>query len=77
MASKKTLKKRLDLVLVEKGLIPSRHRAKAMIMAGKVLINNTVVDKPGSLVDPLSSILVKQDDNPYVSRGGLKLVNAL
>ncbi|MCP3943156.1 MAG: TlyA family RNA methyltransferase [Desulfobacteraceae bacterium] len=77
MTSKKTLKKRLDLILVEKELIPSRHRAKAMIMAGKVLVNDSVVDKPGSLVDPLSSIIVKQDDNPYVSRGGLKLEKAL
>ena len=77
MASKKTLKKRLDLVLVENGLIHSRHRAKAMIMAGKVLVNNILVDKPGSLVDPFSPILVKQDDNPYVSRGGLKLEKAL
>jgi 23S rRNA (cytidine1920-2'-O)/16S rRNA (cytidine1409-2'-O)-methyltransferase len=71
------LKQRLDLVLVEKGLIVSRHRAKAMIMAGKVLVNDRVVDKPGTLVDPLSPILVKQDDNPYVSRGGLKLEKAL
>lgn len=71
------LKQRLDLVLVDKGLIVSRQRAKAMIMAGKVLVNDRVVDKPGSLVDPLSPILVKQDDHPYVSRGGLKLEKAL
>jgi 23S rRNA (cytidine1920-2'-O)/16S rRNA (cytidine1409-2'-O)-methyltransferase len=71
------LKKRLDLVLVDKGLIVSRQRAKAMIMAGKVLVNDRVVDKPGTLVDPLSPILVKQDDHPYVSRGGLKLEKAL
>ena len=70
-------KQRLDLVLVDKGLIVSRQRAKAMIMAGKVLVNDRVVDKPGSLVDPLSPILVKQDDHPYVSRGGLKLEKAL
>lgn len=77
MVSKKTYKKRLDLVLVEKGLILSRPRAKAMIMAGKVLVNDMVVDKPGSLVDTLAAIIVKQDDNPYVSRGGLKLEKAL
>ena len=71
------LKQRLDLVLVDKGLIVSRQRAKAMIMAGKVLVNDRVVDKPGSLVDPLSPILVKQADHPYVSRGGLKLEKAL
>jgi 23S rRNA (cytidine1920-2'-O)/16S rRNA (cytidine1409-2'-O)-methyltransferase len=77
MASKKTPKKRIDLILVEKGLIPSRHRAKAMIMAGKVLVNAMVVDKPGSLVDVQAPIIVKKDDNPYVSRGGLKLEKAL
>ncbi len=71
------LKQRLDLVLVDKGLIVSRQRAKAMIMAGKVLVNDRVVDKPGCLVDPLSPILVKQADHPYVSRGGLKLEKAL
>jgi len=77
MVSKKTLKKRLDLVLVEKELISSRPRAKAMIMAGKVLVNDRVVDKPGFLVATNSPIVVKQDDNPYVSRGGLKLEKAL
>ncbi|RLB86747.1 MAG: TlyA family rRNA (cytidine-2'-O)-methyltransferase, partial [Deltaproteobacteria bacterium] len=77
MVSKKTLKKRLDLVLVEKELISSRPRAKAMIMAGKVLVNDMVVDKPGSLVATNAPIIVKQDDNPYVSRGGLKLEKAL
>ncbi|MBA3012312.1 MAG: TlyA family RNA methyltransferase [Proteobacteria bacterium] len=77
MTIKKNHKRRLDLILVEKGLIPSRERAKAMIMAGKVLVNDMVADKPGSLVDPLSPILVRQDDNPYVSRGGLKLEKAL
>ncbi len=77
MVSKKINKKRLDMVLVEKGLILSRSRAKAMIMAGKVLVNDMVVDKPGSLVDSLAAIIVKQDDNPYVSRGGLKLEKAL
>lgn len=70
-------KNRLDLVLVDQGLIASRHRAKAMIMAGKVLVNGMVVDKPGSLVDIQAPILVKEDDNPYVSRGGLKLEKAL
>ncbi len=77
MVSKKTLKKRIDLLLVEKELISSRPRAKAMIMAGKVLVNDTVVDKPGSLVETNACIIVKQDDNPYVSRGGIKLEKAL
>ena len=70
-------KKRLDLVLVEKGLIRSRDRAKAMIMAGKVLVNDIRVDKPGSQVKLDDRIIVKEDDHPYVSRGGLKLEKAL
>lgn len=71
------LKKRLDLVLVEKGLIRSRQRAKAMIMAGKVYVDDMPCDKPGSLVNPDARFLVKEDDHPYVSRGGLKLEKAL
>ncbi len=77
MAKAKIQKKRLDQLLVEKGLIKSRQRAKTMIMAGKVLVNDAVMDKPGSLVKVDARILVKQDDNPYVSRGGLKLEKAL
>jgi 23S rRNA (cytidine1920-2'-O)/16S rRNA (cytidine1409-2'-O)-methyltransferase len=48
-----------------------------MIMAGKVLVNDVVIDKPGTLVDPHAKLIVKQDDNPFVSRGGLKLEKAL
>lgn len=48
-----------------------------MIMAGKVLVDDCVIDKPGTLVDPNKKIIVKKDDNPYVSRGGLKLEKAL
>ncbi|WDP93106.1 MAG: TlyA family RNA methyltransferase [Desulfobacter sp.] len=78
MAKKgKANKKRLDLVLVERGLIRSRDRAKAMIMAGKVLVNDMPVDKPGAQVTLDAAIKVKVDDHPYVSRGGLKLEKAL
>ena len=70
-------KQRLDLVLVETGQVASRQRAKTMIMAGKVLVNDVPVDKPGTLIRPDARIIVKQDDNPYVSRGGLKLEKAL
>ncbi len=70
-------KKRLDLLLVDKGLAPSRQRARALIMAGKVLVDTLCVDKPGSQVHPSSDIVVKGDDIPYVSRGGLKLEAAL
>lgn len=48
-----------------------------MIMAGKVLVNDMIIDKPGTLIDPLAHIIVKQDDNPFVSRGGLKLDKAI
>jgi len=70
-------KKRLDLMILEKGLVPSRQRAKALIMAGKVLVNNQVVDKPGVLVLSDDRIFLKGEDHPYVSRGGLKLEKAL
>ena len=77
MPAAKIQKKRLDQLLVEKELIKSRQRAKTMIMAGKVLVNDMVMDKPGSMVKVDAPIKVKQDDNPYVSRGGLKLEKAL
>ena len=70
-------KTRLDTFIVDKGLVKSRHRAKALIMAGKVLVNNIPVDKSGTLIADDAAIIVKQDDNPFVSRGGLKLEAAL
>ena len=70
-------KKRLDLVVLEKGLVHSRQRAQALIMAGKVLVNNHVVDKPGTPVFPEDDIVLQEKDHPYVSRGGLKLEKAL
>ena len=70
-------KTRLDVFVVDKGLVKSRHRAKALIMAGKVLVNDCPVDKPGTLIADDANVIVKQDDNPFVSRGGLKLEAAL
>ncbi len=70
-------KARLDLLIVDKGLVKSRHRASALIMAGKVLVNGFPVDKPGTLVSSQAEIIVKEDNNPFVSRGGLKLEKAL
>jgi 23S rRNA (cytidine1920-2'-O)/16S rRNA (cytidine1409-2'-O)-methyltransferase len=70
-------KKRLDRVVVEKKLAHSRHRARALIMAGKVLVNNHLVDKPGTQVSTEDVIVLKGEDSPYVSRGGLKLESAL
>jgi len=70
-------KARLDVLLVEKGLVPSRQRGRALIMAGKVIVNNQRVDKPGVLVSKDDNIILKATDIPYVSRGGLKLEEAL
>jgi len=73
----KITRKRLDQILVDRGLIRSRERAKAMIMAGKVLVNGIKIDKPGTQVNQDALIDVKAPDHPYVSRGGLKLEKAL
>ncbi len=64
-------------MIVEKGLAQSRQRAKTLIMAGKVLVNNYPLDKPGTLISSDKKILVKGGQNRYVSRGGLKLEKAL
>ena len=70
-------KQRLDRLLVERGVAPSRQRARAMIMAGKILVNKQPVDKAGFLVGQDDGIELKGKDIPYVSRGGLKLEGAL
>ena len=62
---------------MEQGLVPSRERARAMILAGRVLVKEQKVDKPGTLVQQDSPIRLLGDDPPYVSRGGLKLAGAL
>ena len=70
-------KTRLDVLLVERGLFPSRERARAYILAGRVLINEQKVDKPGTPIAGDASVRLLGDDMPYVSRGGLKLAGAL
>ena len=70
-------KSRLDLLLVERGLVPSRERARSLIMAGRVLIREQKIDKPGATVPADSAIRLLGDDPLYVSRGGLKLAAAL
>ena len=70
-------KKRLDLLLFEKGLAPSRERAQGLIIAGKVLVNDVPVTKPGHAIAIDANIRVRGEDHPYVSRGGLKLQAAL
>lgn len=70
-------KTRLDQRVVALGLAPSRQRAQALIMGGKVLVDRQRVDKPGVRVDDGAEISLKGEDIPYVSRGGLKLAGAL
>ena len=70
-------KKRLDRILLERGKVPSRQRARALILAGKVMVNHQVLDKPGTLVLQDAKITLKGQDHPYVSRGGQKLQKAL
>lgn len=66
-------KSRLDMWLTEHGLVESRSRAQALVIAGKVRVDNQVVTKPGLQVPPESVVTIEQD-LPYVSRGGQKLV---
>jgi 23S rRNA (cytidine1920-2'-O)/16S rRNA (cytidine1409-2'-O)-methyltransferase len=70
-------KERVDAVLVARGLAASRERARALILAGRVLVNEQKVDKPGAAVAEDAPIRLLGDDIPYVSRGGLKLAGAL
>lgn len=68
---------RLDMLLVERGLVESRARAQARIMAGDVFVGEERVDKPGTRVALEAPLEVRGEDNPFVSRGGLKLEHAL
>jgi 23S rRNA (cytidine1920-2'-O)/16S rRNA (cytidine1409-2'-O)-methyltransferase len=61
---------RLDHLLVERGLVDSRERGQRLIMAGEVLVNDQIADKPGTLVGSDAVIRIKEP-LPYVSRGGL------
>ncbi|MCA6072210.1 MAG: TlyA family RNA methyltransferase [Endomicrobium sp.] len=73
---KKKDKKRLDILLFEKGLAETRTRAQAFVIGGSIFVNNQVQYKPGTLIDEEDLVEVK-NTNPYVSRGGLKLESAL
>jgi len=68
---------RIDVLLVERSLVSSRERARALILAGRVLVNEQKIDKPGANVATDSAIRLLGEDMPYVSRGGLKLQAAL
>lgn len=71
------MKTRIDKLLLERGLAPTRERAQAMILAGRVLVNEQKVDKAGTSVDVEAAIRLLGEDQKYVSRGGLKLEAAL
>ncbi|MGB6384482.1 MAG: TlyA family RNA methyltransferase [Terriglobales bacterium] len=71
------MKIRLDKLLVDRGLTPSRERAQALILAGKVLVNEQKIEKAGASVDSESVLRLLSADLRYVSRGGLKLEKAL
>jgi len=70
-------KTRIDVLLVERGLVQSRERARALILAGRVLVSEQKIDKPGAAIAQDSAIRLLGEDQPYVSRGGLKLAAAL
>ena len=71
------MKLRLDKLLVDRGLVPSRERAQALILAGRVLVDEQKVEKAGASIAPDANIRILGDDMPYVSRGGLKLARGL
>jgi 23S rRNA (cytidine1920-2'-O)/16S rRNA (cytidine1409-2'-O)-methyltransferase len=71
------MRNRLDKMLVEHGLAPSRERAQALILAGRVLVNQQKVEKPGTSVDDAAALRVLGEEQRYVSRGGFKLEAAL
>jgi 23S rRNA (cytidine1920-2'-O)/16S rRNA (cytidine1409-2'-O)-methyltransferase len=70
-------RERLDVLLVERGLVESRARAQARILAGEVVVNDHRVDKPGTKVDVGSTLRLKGEGLRWASRGGLKLEAAL
>lgn len=77
MEEKQGKKVRLDALLVDRGLVPSCERARALILAGRVLVNEQKVEKGGSTVPAGALIRLLGEDLPYVSRGGVKLAAAL
>lgn len=71
------MKERLDVILVNRGLAPSREKAKALIMSGNVFVKQQREDKAGTMFDENADIEIKGEKLPYVSRGGLKLEKAV
>ena len=71
------MKKRLDMLMMERALAPSREKAKAYIMAGDVYVDGQKEDKAGTMFPETVKIEVRGNTLPYVSRGGLKLEKAM
>lgn len=74
---KKKAKMRLDTLLLDKQLFPSREQARSAIIQGAILIDKNKITKPGTFINPESEITVLFTTNPYVGRGGIKLEGAL
>ena len=70
-------KERIDKLLIERGIVESRDRARALIMEGSVLAEGRRIDKPGTRVDVEAKLHLRGGEAPYVSRGGVKLEGAL
>lgn len=75
--SHRPTRERLDVLLVELGLAPTRTKAQALVLAGQVVVDDQRVDKPGTRVATDAEVRLKGEPMPYVSRGGLKLEAAL
>jgi 23S rRNA (cytidine1920-2'-O)/16S rRNA (cytidine1409-2'-O)-methyltransferase len=71
------MRMRLDKLLLQRGLAPSRERAQALVLAGRVLVNEQKIEKSGANVDEDAELRILGDEMPYVSRGGLKLARAI
>src|SRR5689334_25344550 len=70
-------KSRLDVLMVARGLAPTRERARALILAGDVIVRGAGITKAGTNVDEDAQIELRRPDHPWVGRGGLKLAHAL
>jgi 23S rRNA (cytidine1920-2'-O)/16S rRNA (cytidine1409-2'-O)-methyltransferase len=68
---------RLDQLLVDRGMVPSRERARALILAGQVLVDGRAITKAGTPIVESAAVSLVEPDHPYVGRGGLKLAHAL
>ncbi len=71
------MKLRLDKLILQRGLAPSRERAQALVLAGRVMVNEQKIEKSGASVDDEAVIRILGDEMPFVSRGGVKLARAI